>query len=293
MENLNGKVVVVTGAASGIGKALAKTFLAQGMKVVLSDIDEKRLKETEKELADTQGELISVVTDVSLLSDVTNLAEKTLEKFGAVHVLCNNAGIGFGNGLTWENSLDDWNWVLGVNLMGVIHGIKTFVPIMDNQGDECFIINTASTAGILTGSGSSPYAVSKHGVVALSECLYNDLVQTGKKINVSVLCPGFVHTDILDPLRSRPNRFETFTPGPLSPELKMISKAFVHAVESGMKADLIGAIVLQAMKDKLFYILTHDDTLELVKKRFEGIMQNTNPLAELPKEFAEYFGKMS
>ncbi len=289
MTDFNGKVAVVTGAASGIGKGLVESFLKEGMKVVLSDIDEKSLMEVAGIYKKSGADLLAVTADVSQIGDFEILAEKTMEKYNNVHILCNNAGIGFGNGLTWENSIDDWNWVLGVNLMGAVHGIKTFVPIMENRGIESHIINTSSTAGVFCGSGSSPYAVSKHAVLALSECLYNDLIQRESKISVSVLCPGFVKSNILDPLRSRPDRFESFKAVELPPQLEMIGKAFKYAVDTGMEPDVIGEKVLKGIINKQFYIFTHENTKEQIKNRMDNMLFDKNPQAELPGEFIEYF----
>ncbi len=291
MKNLSGKVAVVTGAASGIGKSLAESFLREGMRIVLSDIDEKALEMVTNQLKNKGGDVIRVITDVSDPDSVNNLAERTIEKYKRVDILCNNAGVGFGNGAVWENSIQDWNWVLGVNLMGTIHGIKTFVPIMEKQNTKCHIINTSSSAGIGIGAGSSPYAVSKHGVVALSESLFNDLSMRGSMIGVSVLCPGFVNTNILDPLRSRPERFGTYIPVSQPSQAAMIDGAFKYAIENGLDPDVVADKAVKGIKEGQFYILTHPEVYDMAKARCESILENRKPVASMPGEFIEFFNR--
>ena len=197
------KVAVITGAASGIGRGLAERFAAEGMKVVLADVEEEALAKLEADLKAKDATVLTVRTDVSNATEVENLAVQTLEAFGAVHILCNNAGVVCSRPV-WEHTLADWEWVLGVNLWGVIHGIRSFVPRMLAQGNECHIVNTASILGLVSGSGEGIYKVSKHGVVVLSETLADELAQKGANIQVHVLCPGWVRTGILDSARNRP-----------------------------------------------------------------------------------------
>src|SRR5947207_7442153 len=191
MKNFQGKVSVVTGAASGVGRGLAEKSAALGMKVVLADVEESVLKQAEAELQASGAQVLAVRTDVSQADEVEALAKITFETYGAVHLLFNNAGVGAGT-TVWESSLADWKWVLGVNLWGVIHGIHFFVPRMLAQDTEGHIVNTASMAGLLSGPGQSIYKVSKHGVVTLSETLYYDLTLRNASLKVSVLCPGLV-----------------------------------------------------------------------------------------------------
>ena len=193
MRELRGKVAVVTGGASGIGRAMAARFAAEGMKVVLADVEAKALAAAREELASGGREVLAVQTDVSKLEAVEALAKKALEAFGAVHVLCNNAGIGVG-GLSWELSNGEWEWVLGVNLWGVIHGCHAFVPRMKRQKSG-HVVNVASAAGLLSAPRMGPYNVTKAGVVALSETLYGELRPLG--LGVTVLCPTFFKTDIV------------------------------------------------------------------------------------------------
>jgi len=202
MKEFKNKVAVVTGAASGIGNALALKCCQEGMKVVLVDIDSKNLAGAEKKLLKYSENVLSVVTDVSKSNDVNDLAKQTIDRFGSVHLLFNNAGVVFTTYL-WEHTLNDWYWMMGVNLWGVINGIRTFVPIMIKQDEECHIVNTSSLAGIIPGSGI--YGFTKHAVVALSESLSMELESLHHKISVSVLCPNFVNTNILDCEEHRPS----------------------------------------------------------------------------------------
>ncbi len=179
MKEFRDKVAVITGAASGIGRGIVESFIEVGMKVVLADIDEERLENSVGSLSDSGAVVLGVATDVSKADQVEALASKTLDTFGAIHVLCNNAGIGYGGRNSWEVPLEAWKWVLGVNLMGVINGIHTFIPIMLGQNTEGHIVNTASIAGLIPNVGNIPYGVSKHGVVALSESMHNELLTLG------------------------------------------------------------------------------------------------------------------
>ena len=204
MENLQGKVAVITGGASGIGKAMAAAAVAEGMKVVVADIEEGALKEAADELAAGGSDVLSVVTDVSDGASVRELRDRALDRFGAVHLVHNNAGVGTG-GPIWEVSEEDWRWILGVNLWGVVHGIATFVPVLLEQG-EGHVVNTASIAGLTTAPFLGPYNATKQAVVAMSETLYKDLQAAGVSgIGVSVLCPGFVQTRIAESDRNRPS----------------------------------------------------------------------------------------
>src|ERR1051325_4326893 len=207
MREFTGKVAVVTGAASGIGRGLAEACAREGMKVVLADVDESALSQAERELKDAGALVLSVRTDGSRAVDVEALARRTLDAFGAAHLLFNNAGVGAGT-TVWESTLEDWQWVLGVNLWGVIHGVRTFVPVMLKQADECHIVNTASMAGLTSGPALGVYKVTKHGVVSLSETLCCELAAMKSKIGVSVLCPAGVNTRVMDSERNRPEELQ-------------------------------------------------------------------------------------
>jgi NAD(P)-dependent dehydrogenase (short-subunit alcohol dehydrogenase family) len=211
LKEFKDKVAVITGAASGIGRALAERCAREGMQVVLADMEVEALTTTEAALKATGATVLAVVTDVSKAQDVEALAQKTLQAFGAVHLLCNNAGVWAGTSV-WESPLADWEWVLGVNMWGVIHGVRVFVPFMLAQETEGHIVNTASMSGLLTAPGLGAYLVSKHGVVALSETLSHELAQRRAKVKVSVLCPGWVNTQFSEAVRNRPGHLPATEP---------------------------------------------------------------------------------
>ncbi len=207
MKEFKDRVAVITGAASGIGRALAERCASEGMKVVLADINEDNLAKVEAQLKGQGAAVISVRTDVSKREDVEALAKKTIDTFGAVHLLVNNAGIGAG-GSAWDSTWNDWEWVMGVNLWGVIYGCKIFAPLMLAQKEPCHIVNTSSVAGLVAFHPSAAYHVTKHAVVALSENLQLALEKQQAPVKVSVLCPGWVKTGILDSKRNRPEHLQ-------------------------------------------------------------------------------------
>lgn len=266
-------VAVITGAASGIGRGLAERFAAEGMKVVLADVEEAPLVELATALEAKGATVLAVKTDVSNAADVENLAAQTLETFGAVHILCNNAGVACSRPI-WEHTVADWEWVLGVNLWGVIHGIRAFVPRMLTQGDACHIVNTASILGLVGGGGTGIYKVSKHGVVVLSEVLADELAQKGANIQVHVLCPGWVRTGILDSDRNRPDALqnrETQT----SSRLQTVS-GFGNArveMEAGMSPTEVAEYVYNAIQNGTFYIHTHPEHKVAIRERMKRILE--------------------
>jgi NAD(P)-dependent dehydrogenase (short-subunit alcohol dehydrogenase family) len=276
MKEVAGKVAVITGAASGIGRGMAEAFAAQGMRLVLSDVERVALEATADSLSRAGSHVHAVVADVSKAKDIEMLAEETLRIFGAVHVLCNNAGVGAGGTPSWTSTLDDWNWVIGVNLMGVVHGVRTFLPIMIKQDVEAHIVNTASMAG-LTPGGGAPYAATKFAVVAFSEIVYQELTRGGFKPRMSVLCPGFVSTNILDSARNRPAEYSDQAPPSTMPGADAFRKWFADQVKSGLDPRTVGDQVLQAIRDERFYVFTHPDWLRLVEHRTKQIMQGENP----------------
>jgi len=276
MKDFKDKVAVVTGGASGLGLAMARRFAAEGMKLVLADIEEEALRRVELELRKAGVPVIGIWTDVSRSQDIERLAEKTLTTFGAAHVLCNNAGVA-PSGAVWENTVADWEWVLGVNVWGVIHGVRTFLPIMLRQDTECHVVNTASVAGLLSVPNMGIYCVSKHAVVTLSECLHHDLAQRRAKIGVSVLCPAYVPTGIVDSERNRPallrNPPRTKTPEELAREEQMR-----HAVLSGrISAEQVSKKVFEAVRDDRFYVLTHPKIKAAIQARMEDILLERRP----------------
>ncbi len=270
MKEFKDKVAVITGGASGIGRGLAFKCCKEGMKVVVADIDTEMLKKTENDLEKSGGTVLAVKADVSKYNDIENLKEKTLDVFGGVHLLFNNAGVSDTNYL-WDHTLEDWKWIMGVNLWGVIHGIKAFVPVMIKQDIQCHIVNTSSLAGLIQGHGI--YGITKHGVVALSESLDMDLKMSNRKINVSVLCPSFVNTDILDSERHRPPDLLN-DPDKVVNHPELINKGFAKMeLESGRTPLEVAELVFQSIIDERFYILTDSDLKSAVRERMENILK--------------------
>jgi len=271
MQEFRNKVAVVTGAASGIGRGIAERCAQEGMHVVLADIEEPALQEAAESMRWLGATVLPVCTDVSKAGDVDELARKTLDAFGAVHLLFNNAGVGAG-GSVWESTLADWEWVLGVNLWGVIHGVRSFVPIMLAQDTACHIVNTASIAGLISAPQlGSPYLVTKHAVVALSEHLQCTLAERHAQIDVSVLCPGWVNTAIMDSERNRPHELQN-EPAPPNPGDDAIEREIRTALQSGMSPNVVADFVFRAIRSGRFYILTHPEASVLVQQRMEGIL---------------------
>ena len=277
MKEFNGKVAVVTGAASGIGLAMAERFAAEGMNVVLSDVEAGALAQTEARMKAGGANVMAVRADVSKADDLQALAARTIDAFGAVHVLCNNAGVPPVVGPTWELTEADWKWVLGVNLWGVIHGIHAFVPVMLKRGGEGHIVNTASIAGLLSAPWAATYDVAKHGVVTLSESLHHELALTGSSIKVSVLCPAWVKTALMDGERNRPDGLQNEAPDAAVPQAAMMEQVFRHSVATGTDPAGIADIVLDAIREERFYILPHPQWKEQVRSRMEDILAERNP----------------
>jgi len=251
MDELRGRVAVVTGAASGIGLALSERFAREGMRVVMSDVDPSRLDEVS---ATIEGEVTSVAADVSRPEDLETLAASTIERFGAVHVLCNNAGV-TRPGRAWEFTHDQWEWVLGVNLWGVINGVNAFVPGMIERGEPCHVVNTASVSGLLAWPGLSLYAAGKYAVVGYSESLALDLRAAGPPMGVSVLCPGPTRTNF----RASSRALEPGAPGDPVPDVEV-------EVEWQTPADVAGKVI-DAIRSDRFWILTHPAYNEAIERR--------------------------
>jgi NAD(P)-dependent dehydrogenase (short-subunit alcohol dehydrogenase family) len=281
MKEFKDKVALVTGAASGIGFALADRFASVGMKVVLVDVEESALEAAEKSLKGKGAPVLACRVDVSKAEEVDQLAARAYEKFGAVHVLCNNAGVGLG-GLSWEHSVEDWQWVLGVNLWGVIHGIRAFVPRMLAQGTEGHIVNTASMAGLITSPYLAVYEATKHAVVAITESLKLELEVTGTQLSASVLCPGFVSTRIGDSERNRPADATKPATATETTRQEMIRELTRQQVAAGVKPAEIAEAVLEAIRDDRFYVLTHPRFRKLIRIRMENILEGRNPKFEPP-----------
>lgn len=274
MEDLVGKVAVVTGGASGIGRAMARRFAAEGMKVVLADVDEVGMRAVEAELAEAGAEVLPVRCDTSLEASVQSLAQAVLDRFGAAHVLCNNAGV-VGKGDPWTGPMTTWEWVVGINLYGVVHGIRAFLPIMQTQG-EGHIVNTASLAGLVALPGAAPYNVTKHGVVALSEGLFIELVSTGSPVRVSVLCPGFVRTNLMDGQQWQ-DRLGAEPGATANPVAQMIDTMLRDGVRDGIDPDDVAGEVVTAIRRQQFWILTHVDQRQLPVERMQRAAAQENP----------------
>jgi NAD(P)-dependent dehydrogenase (short-subunit alcohol dehydrogenase family) len=279
MQQLRGRVAVVTGAASGIGLAMATRFASAGMKLVLADIETAALQRALAQLQAQGATAIAVTVDVADAASVERLADAAYQSFGAVHVVCNNAGVAAPALLqpTWENSLEDWHWILAVNLMGVVHGVRSFVPRMLAGGDEGHIVNTASVAGLLTGSG--PYFASKHGVSCLTEGLYKDLKATGARVSASVLCPGVIRTQILDAERNRTAQFGGPTDmATLSEREQQWTAGFRAALEAGIDPAVVADAVHDAVVADRYYIVpAQPEHLERIALRMADITALRNP----------------
>jgi NAD(P)-dependent dehydrogenase (short-subunit alcohol dehydrogenase family) len=270
MDDLHGKVAVVTGGASGIGAALGRAFAAQGCAVVLADVEQEALDSCAGAI---DGEVLPVVTDVSDAAAVDRLADRAYERFGAVHVVCNNAGVSTFNPVV-DQTLDDWRWVLGVNLWGVIHGVRTFLPRFLAQGGPAHIVNTSSLAGLMSGLPSlGAYNVAKVGVVALSETLRIEMAMAGAPVGVSVLCPGTTVTEILESERNRPASLgrEDRTPA---------GEGMRQAVRSGFSgpgartADDVAGLVVDAVLHDRFWVITSGEMRDGIAARFAEILED-------------------
>ena len=285
MKEFEGKTAVITGAASGIGKALAERFAKEKMQVVLADIEEEALEKSVENLRQYQHRVIGVKTDVLVEESIKELFAKATEEYGNVHILCNNAGIGAnsGNKAIWEIESHDWDWVMGVNYQGVLQGIQTFLPHMIEHGEDGHVVTTVSMAGLLPGAGT--YGVSKHAVMALTEALSRDLINRNTKINASVLCPGFVDTNIDKSERNRPNHLGE------TPEVvpEMGAEIMSAMLRQGKKPEEIADIVLDGIKENIFYILSHpawDDTL---RSHFDNILSRKEIERNSEEEIAKFF----
>ena len=278
MQDFEGKVAVITGAASGIGRSMALRFGREGMKLALVDLDTEALERLAIELRETGVDVATFRTDVSSEEAMDVMASSVLERFGTAHVVCNNAGVAT-TGLTWDISVRDWDFVLGANIWGVIHGIRLFTPAMLEQ-NEGHIINTASTAGLVSSGRMASYNASKQAVVAISETLYADLEAEGSDVGCSVLCPGFVNTQIWDSdrLRSESDLAELASS---DGEAKAVNDMLRHGIRDllaiSMSPDVVADRCLEAIREKTFYILTHEQTVPALQERVQQIVSGANP----------------
>jgi len=275
MKLAAGHVAVVTGGASGIGLGMAKHFASNGMRIVLADIEVAALDAAVTELSGSGAEVIGVQTDVSQADQITALADRAYERFGAVNIVCNNAGV-VNRGAAWELSLEDWEWVIGVDLWSVIHGVREFLPRMLEGGEAGHIVNTASMAGLLSFPMISPYDVAKSGVVALSEALWHELHHRNAPIGVSVLCPGLVATRIGASARNKPGAPPPAAPTGPAP----VSTRNPDA--TAMQPSEVAQHVAEAIESEQFWILTHPAYDDFVRRRAEGILDRTTVVEPQP-----------
>jgi len=280
MKNFSGRVAVITGAASGFGKEFALLGASLGMKLVLADVQKEALDATANALRAQGTEVVAQLCDVRKAEQIEALAQSAMEAFGAVHLVFNNAGVGAG-GLVWESSQADWEWVLGVNVWGVIHGVRIFTPIMlecakRDPAYEGHIVNTASMAGLLNPPTMGIYNVSKHAVVSLSESLYHDLSLVEAPIGASVLCPYFVQTGISQSHKHRPDDVQTTDKPTVSQQISQT--VLEKAVSSGkVTATEVAQRTFDAIRDGIFYIYSHPGSLGNVQRRMEDILAGRNP----------------
>lgn len=262
MEHLEGKVAVVTGGASGIGRALAARFVAEGMRVAIADVEEGPLAATAAELG-----VLGVRTDVRDPDAVQALADRLVDELGGVHVVCNNAGVG-GGGLLKDTTMNDWRWVLEVNLWGVVHGLRSFLPHLLANEEGGHVVNTASIAGLMASPGIGPYAASKYAVVGISEALREELAD--ERVGVSVLCPGYVRTNIF---RSQRNRPAELRDEQRKPQARQANDEIIRQMEQlSIEPDAVAAQVLDAIRGDRFWVITHPDMLDGYLRRHEEIV---------------------
>lgn len=279
MKTLQGRTAVITGAGSGFGLEASRIAAREGMNVVMADVQADALERAAAEVQGLGAQVLAQRVDVSRAAEVDALAQAVLQRFGAPHLVFNNAGVGAG-GLLWEQSLKDWEWVLGVNLMGVVHGVRAFTPPMlaaarADARYEGHIVNTASMAGLVNPPTMGVYNVSKHAVVSLSETLYHDLSLVTEQVSASVLCPFFVPTGIDQSHRNRPAG-EGDAPPTLSQRLSQANTS--KAVASGkVSAADVAAKVFEAVRARQFYIYSHPQALRSVQQRMEDVLQGRNP----------------
>ncbi|MCW8277303.1 SDR family oxidoreductase [Pseudomonas sp. PCH199] len=280
MKNFAGRVAVITGAASGFGKAFAEMGAELGMKLVLADIQADALEATVAELRACGASVIGLRTDVSQSAQVQALADAAMAEFGAVHLLFNNAGV-LAGGLVWENSEKDWDWVLGVNVRSVIHGVRIFTPLMlaaaaQDPDYEGHIINTASMAGLLNAPTLGAYSLTKQAVVSLSETLYHDLALVCEQVHCSVLCPYFVPTGISLSARHRPNDLAN-ADGPTRSQTAAQAQNQKATGAAKVSAEQIAQMTFEAIRERSFYIYSHPHAMGSVRERFDAIVEQRNP----------------
>ena len=277
MQDLVGKVAVITGAGGGIGAALAHMFAREGMRVVISDVDEQAARSTAADIAGSGSEAIAMRVDVSRQEDLDALADLAWDQFGSVDILCNNAGIVPSGRYRpiWEFPLEDWRWAFDVNVMGVVHGLRSFMPRMIAQNTEGHVVTTASVAGLVSGSGSAVYSASKHAAVRATEALYASLQEIGSPIGVTLLCPGLVNTNIYNSERNRPSSL--MPKEGIAEETAELQSIADSLYRDAISPDEVARMVLDAVRTRQFYLLTSDNFDDPVRERFEALLARRNP----------------
>jgi NAD(P)-dependent dehydrogenase (short-subunit alcohol dehydrogenase family) len=268
VQDFEGRVAVVTGAASGMGFAFAERFAREGMRVVLADLDSSRLDDAVADLRAQDHDVVGVVTDVSSAESVAQLAQEASKAFGKIHIVCNNAGVdGYLDAPIWAATRTDWEWTFGVNFWSVVHGIRTFVPLLLEHQEPAHIVNTASTTGLV--HASNMYGITKHAVVALSEVVSAQLKQMQSNVGVSVLCPGIVNTRLFDASHTRPID-ETPTGATMRENLR---QRLAQAIPPAQVAD----VLLQAIRDDQFFVLTDHDWDDRIRARSAAVLGRSAP----------------
>lgn len=280
MDQLEGKTAVVTGAAGGIGLGMTEALTARGMRVVMADIQRGPLEEQAARLSRENKQVLPRLTDVSRQDEIDALLETAVNTFGPVHVLCNNAGVGGAPGPIWETPKADWDWVMGINTDGVMHGLRTFVPHMLEHGEPAHIVNTSSIAGMMTGGGNV-YGISKHAVTRISEGLYFDLQERKANIGVTCLCPGIINTNIVRGILKRPGADPVAPPADSGTSARR-SQFQKYFAEQGMDPRTVGELVVNAMLSNQFYLFTQGEFAEGIKSRFDQINAAANPVLPPP-----------
>ncbi|MEM7019405.1 MAG: SDR family NAD(P)-dependent oxidoreductase [Pseudomonadota bacterium] len=282
METLEGKIAVVTGAASGIGFGMAEAFANRGMCIVISDVEETALQESADRLRQDGHDVTPCLTDVRNIDAVQELLDTAVQTYGKAHVLCNNAGVSGSITATgpapvaiWEANQQDWDWVMGVNLQGVINGLRVFLPHMLSHEEESHVVNTSSIMGLTTGVGST-YGVSKHAVARLTEGLFHDLRAREANIGTTLLCPGLIATNIITSARNLPDEYKT--EGDIHPDrVARLQQMDNYFKTHGMPPRKVGELVADAMLNRQFYLLTHPENMEGVERRFQDILNLRDP----------------
>jgi NAD(P)-dependent dehydrogenase (short-subunit alcohol dehydrogenase family) len=276
MQEFKDRTAVITGGASGIGRAMGELFAAQGMNIVLADIEQAPLEAAVSNLKSSGYKCVGTVTDVSRAEDVERLADYAVEQFGGIHIACNNAGV-FTGGLLWQESLADYRWLMDVNLWGVVHGIRSFVPRMIAQGCDCHVVNTASMAALTAMPYSGIYHMTKHAVLAMSESLYHELAFHSPQVKVSVLCPEAINTGIAAAERNRPAQYRGEGDIVASGERDMVMGALADSVAQGIGPEVMAQRVLDAIREERFYILSEDAWRDAANTRLDDLRAGRNP----------------